>query len=48
MLPNIDEQQASLVIRRILDKFPELRDLWRRNSPFGEHFTMLGLDHPSQ
>jgi hypothetical protein len=48
LLPNIDEQQASLVIERILYRFPELRDLWRRHSPFGEHFTTLGLDRPSQ
>jgi hypothetical protein len=47
MLPYIDQQQTALVIDRILDKFPEFRQQWRRNSPFGQHFTALGLDEPN-
>jgi hypothetical protein len=47
MLPDIDERQTAVVIERIFEKFPDFRDQWRRNSPYGQHFTTLGLDGPN-
>ncbi len=44
ILPYVDEQQTAEIIHRILEKFPYLRQQWEGQSPFGQHFTSLGLD----
>jgi hypothetical protein len=43
ILPYVDEEQVTEVIQRIVEKFPDLRQQWEGQSPFGEHFTSLGL-----
>jgi hypothetical protein len=47
LLPDVDEQQSASIIERIHDKYPEFRAQWSGQSPFGRHFTSLGLDEPS-
>ncbi|HXN49803.1 MAG TPA: hypothetical protein VN893_24330 [Bryobacteraceae bacterium] len=47
MLPYVDEQQAMLVIERIVNKFPDFEKQWEGQSPFGKHFTELGLSRPN-
>ena len=47
MLPYVDEQQAMLVIERIVNKFPDFDKQWEGQSPFGKHFTELGLSRPN-
>ncbi len=44
LLPYVNEEQAALVIDKIVKKFPDFGDQWRRQSPFGENFTTLGLN----
>lgn len=46
LLPELDEQQTNLIIERIKDRFPDFRGRWSGHSPFGRHFTSLGLDEP--
>lgn len=43
LLPHVDEQQTNLLIDRIGERFPDFRERWRGQSPFGNHFTALGL-----
>jgi hypothetical protein len=43
ILPYVDEHQAADVIQRIVERFPDLRGRWEGQSPFGQHFTSLGL-----
>ena len=43
VLPYVDLQQANALIDRIESRFPILAGQWKSNSPFGEHFTSLGL-----
>jgi len=44
ILPYVDKQQTAEVIQRIVEKFPDLGQQWEGQSPFGQHFTSLGLD----
>ena len=39
VLPGVDEREAATVIERIESKFPELRELWERRSPFGVEYS---------
>ena len=48
VLPFVDEHQAAVVIDRILEKFPDFRNQWEGQSPFGQHFTTLDLDRPTR
>ena len=48
LFPEIDERQAALIIERIKDRFPDFRSQWAGNSPFGIHFTSLGLNEPNR
>lgn len=43
LLPDIGEQQTSLVIDRINEKYPGLRTQWAGQSAFGKNFTTLKL-----
>ena len=45
VLPYVDLQQANALIDRIENRFPNLASQWKSNSPFGEHFTSLGLNN---
>ncbi len=44
ILPDIDDQQATNVIARIHQRFPELSRKWQSNSPFGRNFLSLELE----
>ena len=46
LLPDLDEPQTALIIKRIEDKFPEFRRRWARASPYGRHYTTLRLNEP--
>lgn len=43
MLPHVNEQQAGEIIEAIAKRFPDFSKRWHSESPFGEHFTTLGL-----
>lgn len=43
ILPYVDRQQADTVIGKISERFPELRQRWKAQSPFGQHVTLLPL-----
>ena len=46
LLPNVSEAQTALIIDRIKERFPDFRTRWEGQSPFGKHFTSLGLNEP--
>jgi len=46
VLPNVNDQQSGEIIEAIAKRFPEFAKQWHSDSPFGEHFTTLGLNQP--
>ena len=48
ILPDIDQKQTALIIERVKNRFPDLREQWAANSPFGSHFITLGLNESNR
>ena len=46
LLPYLSENQTRDIIHRIEQKFPVMVDQWRRNSPYGQSFTILQIPGP--
>jgi hypothetical protein len=48
ILPGIEFEQTNALIERIKDRFPDFREQWVANSPFGTHLISLGLKEPNR
>jgi hypothetical protein len=46
VIPGIGEDLTNRLIDEIETRFPDQAKRWRADSPFGDHFTTLGIDQP--